>query len=61
MIGFAANSLLCRAALRGDAIDAASFTAIRLATGAAVLGDLGRRTDLPAQASGFRLAAMPRA
>jgi drug/metabolite transporter (DMT)-like permease len=37
MIGFAANSLLCRAALRGDAIDAASFTAIRLASGAAVL------------------------
>jgi len=37
MTGFAANSLLCRAALRGDAIDAASFTAIRLATGAAVL------------------------
>jgi drug/metabolite transporter (DMT)-like permease len=41
MIGFAANSLLCRAALRSDAagaeIDAASFTAIRLATGAAVL------------------------
>ena len=32
-----------------------------LATGAAVLGDLGRRTDLPAQASSFRLAAMPRA
>ncbi|HEY5945665.1 MAG TPA: DMT family transporter [Kofleriaceae bacterium] len=37
MIGFAANSLLCRYALRGNAIDAASFTAIRLATGAAVL------------------------
>jgi drug/metabolite transporter (DMT)-like permease len=37
MIGFAANSLLCRAALRGGSIDAASFTAIRLATGAAVL------------------------
>ena len=37
MIGFAANSLLCRAALRDGAIDAASFTAIRLATGAAVL------------------------
>ncbi len=41
MIGFAANSLLCRAALRGGAtgaeIDAASFTAIRLATGAIVL------------------------
>lgn len=37
MIGFAANSLLCRAALRGGEIDAASFTAIRLATGALVL------------------------
>jgi drug/metabolite transporter (DMT)-like permease len=56
MVAFAANSLLCRAALRGGAIarsgfagtgsapegsaemiDAASFTAIRLATGACVL------------------------
>lgn len=37
MAGFAANSLLCRAALRGGAIDAASFTAIRLVSGAAVL------------------------
>jgi drug/metabolite transporter (DMT)-like permease len=41
MVAFAANSLLCRAALRGGAsggeIDAASFTAIRLTTGAAVL------------------------
>jgi drug/metabolite transporter (DMT)-like permease len=37
MIAFAANSLLCRAALRGGAIDATSFTAIRLASGAAML------------------------
>lgn len=37
MIAFAANSLLCRAALRGGAIDAPSFTAIRLASGALVL------------------------
>lgn len=37
MIGFAANSLLCRAALRDGAIDAAAFTAIRLASGALVL------------------------
>jgi drug/metabolite transporter (DMT)-like permease len=44
MIAFAANSLLCRAALRGGAIDAASFTAIRLASGAAVLLVLARRT-----------------
>lgn len=32
-----------------------------LETGAAVLADLGTRTLLPAQAAGFRLAAMPRA
>jgi drug/metabolite transporter (DMT)-like permease len=37
MLCFAANSLLCRAALREGAIDPASFTAIRLATGAVVL------------------------
>jgi drug/metabolite transporter (DMT)-like permease len=37
MIAFAANSLLCRAALRGGAIDAMSFTAIRLFSGALVL------------------------
>lgn len=37
MVAFAANSLLCRAALRGGAIDAESFTAIRLISGAVVL------------------------
>jgi len=37
MIAFAANSLLCRLALRGPHIDAASFTAIRLASGAIML------------------------
>jgi drug/metabolite transporter (DMT)-like permease len=37
MIAFAANSLLCRAALRGGAIDAVSFTAIRLLSGTLVL------------------------
>ena len=37
MVAFAANSLLCRGALRGGEIDAASFTAIRLASGALVL------------------------
>lgn len=37
MIAFAANSLLCRVALRGAHIDAASFTLIRLASGALVL------------------------
>lgn len=38
MIAFAANSLLCRAALKHTGMDAASFTAIRLLFGAAMLG-----------------------
>lgn len=37
MLAFAANSLLCRMALAHTAIDAASFTAIRLGSGAIVL------------------------
>ncbi len=37
MLAFAANSLLCRLALRDTAIDAASFTLIRIASGAAML------------------------
>ena len=37
MLAFAANSLLCRLALRGGHIDAASFTVLRLGSGALVL------------------------
>src|SRR6266550_3996869 len=37
MIAFASNSLLCRAALKQTRIDAASFTFIRIASGAAAL------------------------
>lgn len=37
LVGFAANSLLCRLALGPGLIDAASFTFVRLAAGAAVL------------------------
>ena len=37
MLAFAGNSLLCRMALRHTAIDAASFTAIRLLSGACML------------------------
>ncbi len=37
MIAFAANSLLCRLALRETSIDPASFTAIRLVSGALAL------------------------
>ena len=37
MLAFAGNSLLCRAALKGTSIDAATFTSIRIASGAAAL------------------------
>jgi len=37
MIAFAANSVLCRLALEGQHIDAASFTSIRLAAGTVAL------------------------
>ena len=37
MLAFAGNSLLCRLALRDTAIDPASFTALRLASGAMML------------------------
>ncbi len=37
MLAFAGNSVLCRIALRETGIDAASFTTIRLASGAVVL------------------------
>lgn len=37
MLAFAGNSLLCRLALQDTAIDAASFTSIRLVSGAMVL------------------------
>ena len=37
MIAFAANSVLCRYALGSDLIDAASFSALRLTSGAAFL------------------------
>lgn len=37
MIAFAANSLLCRAALKHTSIDAASFTSVRIVSGALAL------------------------
>ncbi len=42
MTAFAGNSLLCRVALKQTAIDAATFTTIRLASGAAVLWLIAR-------------------
>ena len=40
MLAFAGNSLLCRAALQHTGMDAATFTSVRLATGAAALAVL---------------------
>ncbi|MBC7859136.1 MAG: hypothetical protein H7Z39_10240, partial [Burkholderiaceae bacterium] len=37
MLAFAGNSLLCRQALKHTAIDPASFTALRMASGALAL------------------------
>lgn len=45
LIGFAANSLLTRAALAHGRIDPASFLAIRLSSGAAALWWIARRRD----------------
>ncbi len=42
MLAFAANSLLCRLALKNSHIDAGSFTAIRLLSGAIALGLIAR-------------------
>ena len=42
MTAFAGNSLLCRAALKQDGIDPASFTSIRLISGAVMLWLLTR-------------------
>lgn len=59
MLAFAGNSLLCRLALRDTAIDAASFTSIRLASGALILAALlmlrGKR---PTAGGSWPMAAM---
>lgn len=64
LVGFAGNSLLCRLALAAHAIDAASFTAIRLASGALVLIVLARpravvRTGSAASAAALFCYAAP--
>ena len=61
MLAFAANSVLCRLALGAAAIDAASFTAIRLSSGAAVLVLVaaGRRREIiSGQRGSWRSAIM---
>jgi drug/metabolite transporter (DMT)-like permease len=59
MLAFASNSLLCRVALRDTTIDAASFTAIRLASGALILAILLRsRGKSPTAGGSWPMAAM---
>jgi drug/metabolite transporter (DMT)-like permease len=59
MLAFAGNSLLCRAALRDTGLDAASFTSVRLASGAAMLALLMLLRGHRPWASGtWRAAAM---
>ena len=59
MLAFASNSLLCRVALRDTTIDAATFTSIRLASGALLLAILLRaRGRRPMAAGSWPMAAM---
>ncbi len=48
LTAFAANSLLCRMALGDDLIDPATFTTVRLVSGALVLIPLTRFSAEPA-------------
>ena len=59
MLAFAANSLLCRFALRQDHIDPAGFGAVRLLAGALVLACVMRAKRQPPGAGGdWRSAAL---
>jgi drug/metabolite transporter (DMT)-like permease len=58
MIAFAGNSLLCRAALKHTGIDAASFTTIRLISGAVMLWLIVRISRGSQTGSGNWLSAL---
>ena len=65
MVAFASNSILCRMALRGTSIDPATFTCVRLVTGALTLwfliritrGGMGRAGDWGSAAALLAYAA----
>jgi drug/metabolite transporter (DMT)-like permease len=58
MIAFASNSLLCRAALKETGIDAASFTFIRILSGAVALWLIMKMRNASWQGAGNWLSAM---
>ena len=60
MIAFAGNSLLCRMALRSSQIDPASFTSIRILSGAVVLFLVTRTRRVSTAGSGDWLSALAR-
>lgn len=47
MVAFAANSLLCRAALAVPRMDPVTFTAVRIVSGAVMLATLARASGVP--------------
>jgi hypothetical protein len=57
MLAFAGNSLLCRIALRDTTIDAATFTSIRLVSGALILAVILRAKGARPMAAGSWRAA----
>lgn len=57
MLAFAANSIFCRLALKTTGIDAASFTTIRLVSGAVVLAAIVLVRGIPGGARGSWSAA----
>ncbi len=58
MLAFAANSLLCRMALRHTSIDSASFTTTRLAAGAVVLALIVRWRGAGPEQAGSWMSAL---
>ena len=58
MIAFASNSLLCRAALKETSIDAASFTFVRITSGAAALWLILTMRRTTSQSSGNWISAL---
>lgn len=59
MLAFASNSLLCRVALRATSIDAATFTSLRIASGALILVLILRlRGHRPTAGGSWPMAAM---
>jgi drug/metabolite transporter (DMT)-like permease len=58
MVAFASNSLLCRQALKQTAIDAGTFTVVRIVSGAVCLGIIAQIRNPSAQKAGSWFSAL---